>query len=131
MSHDRQSRRDRRESDHRRYDYRNTPRVTLADASLADLLAELEGREATRSGTERSDGEHHAHEDDQDESVHYQSDDASSDGSLVDNDRPLAAANESERRAAAEGTYTRSDNRQPRGNIPDLERGFNQDRRSS
>ncbi|KAG4039692.1 hypothetical protein PC123_g24763 [Phytophthora cactorum] len=129
--HDRQSRRDRRESDRRRDDYRNTPRVTLADASLDDLLAELEGREATRSGTERSDGEHHAHEDDQDEYNHYQSDDASSDGSLVDNDRPLAAANESERRAAAEGTYTRSDNRQPRGNIPDLERGFNQDRRSS
>ncbi|KAF1779683.1 hypothetical protein GQ600_13196 [Phytophthora cactorum] len=116
--HDRQSRRDRRESDRRRDDYRNTPRVTLADASLDDLLAELEGREATRSGTERSDGEHHAHEDDQDEYDHYQSDDASSDGSLVDNDRHLAAANEGERRAAAEGTYARSDNRPPRGNIP-------------
>ncbi|KAF1794590.1 hypothetical protein GQ600_24007 [Phytophthora cactorum] len=114
--HDRQSRRDRRESDRRRDDYRNTPRVTLADASLDDLLAELEGREATRSGTERSDGEHHAHEDDQDD-----------DGSLVDNDRHLAAANEGERRAAAEGTYARSDNRPPRGNIPDRERGFNQD----
>ncbi|KAG2774769.1 hypothetical protein Pcac1_g14706 [Phytophthora cactorum] len=128
--HDRQSRRDRRESDRRRDDYRNTPRVTLADASLDDLLAELEGREATRGGTERSDGEHHAHEDDQDEYDHYQSDDASSDGSLVDNDRHLAAANEGERRAAAEGTYARSDNRPPRGNIPDRERGFNQDRRS-
>ncbi|KAG3076871.1 hypothetical protein PI124_g18126 [Phytophthora idaei] len=64
--HDRQSRRERCEPDRRRDDYRNTPRVTLADASLDDLLAELEGREATRSGTERSDGEHHAHEDDQD-----------------------------------------------------------------
>ncbi|KAG3054185.1 hypothetical protein PI125_g25903 [Phytophthora idaei] len=39
----------------------------LTDALLDDLLAELEGREATRSGTERSDGEHHAHEDDQNE----------------------------------------------------------------
>ncbi|KAG2881720.1 hypothetical protein PC115_g22141 [Phytophthora cactorum] len=29
----------------------------------------------------------------------------------------------------AEGMYARSDNRQPRGNIPDRERGFNQDRR--
>ncbi|KAG2848165.1 hypothetical protein PC118_g662 [Phytophthora cactorum] len=76
------SRRDRHESDRRRDDYRNTPRVTLADASLDDLLAELEGREATRSGTERSDDEHYAHEDDQDEYNHYQSDDASSDGSL-------------------------------------------------
>ncbi|KAG3233644.1 hypothetical protein PI124_g21283 [Phytophthora idaei] len=124
------SRRDRRESDRRRDDYRNTPRVTLADASLDGLLAELEGREATRCGAERSNGEHHAHEDDRDEYDHYQSDDASSDGSLVDNDRHLAAANEGERRAAAEGTYARSDNRQPRGNTPDREQGFNQDRRS-
>ncbi|KAG3067817.1 hypothetical protein PI124_g21162 [Phytophthora idaei] len=127
--HDRQSRRDRCESDRRRDDYRNTPTVTLADASLDDLLAELEDREATRSGAERSDGEHHAHEDGRDEYDHYQSDDASGDGSLVDNDRHLAAANEGERRAAAEGTYAHSDNRPPRGNIPDRERGFNQDRR--
>ncbi|KAG4037966.1 hypothetical protein PC123_g26472 [Phytophthora cactorum] len=125
-SHDCQRRRDRRESDRRRDDYCNTPRVTLADASLDDLLPELEGREATRSGAERSDGEHHAHKDDQDEYDHYQSDDASSNGSLVDNDRHLAAANEGERCAAAEGMYARSDNRQPRGNIPDRERGFNQ-----
>ncbi|KAG4041622.1 hypothetical protein PC123_g22864 [Phytophthora cactorum] len=108
--HDHQSRRDRRESDRRRDDYRNTPRVTLAEVSLYDLLAELEGREATRSGAERSDSEHHTHEDDQYAYDHYQSDDASSD--------------------AAEGTYARSDNRPPRGNIPDRDRGFNQDRRS-
>ncbi|KAG3071221.1 hypothetical protein PI125_g22796 [Phytophthora idaei] len=128
--HDRQSRLDRRESDRCRDDYRNTPRVTLADASVDDLLAELEGREATRKRYQAFDGEHHAHEDDQDEYDHYQSDDASSDGSLVDNDHHLAAANEGERRVAAEGTYARSDNRPPRGNTPDRERGFNQDRRS-
>ncbi|KAG2770163.1 hypothetical protein PC129_g21342 [Phytophthora cactorum] len=97
----------------------------LADASLDDLLVELKGREATRSGAERSDGEQHMHEDDQDEYDHYQSNDASSDGSLVDNDRHLAAANGGERRAAAEGTYAGSDNRQPRGNVPDRERSFN------
>ncbi|RAW20517.1 hypothetical protein PC110_g23041, partial [Phytophthora cactorum] len=118
-SRDRQSRRDRRESDRRRNDYRNTPIVTLADASLDDLLAELEGHEATRCGAERSDGEHHAHKDDQDEYDHYQSDDTSSDSTLGENDRRLAGANEGERRAAAEGTYARSDNRQTRGNIPD------------
>ncbi|RAW35905.1 hypothetical protein PC110_g7806 [Phytophthora cactorum] len=39
--HDHQSRPDRRESDRRRDDYRNTPRVTLADASLDDQLAEF------------------------------------------------------------------------------------------
>ncbi|KAG3068010.1 hypothetical protein PI124_g20702 [Phytophthora idaei] len=76
--HDRRSRRDRRESDHRRDDYRNTPRVTLADALLDNLLAELEGREAARRGAERSDGEHHVYEDDQDEYDNYQSGDASS-----------------------------------------------------
>ncbi|KAF1791459.1 hypothetical protein GQ600_12298 [Phytophthora cactorum] len=86
-------------------------------------------RDATRSGAERSDGEHHTHEDDQDEYDHCESDDTNSDGSLVDNDRHLAAANEGERRSAAEGTYARSDNRQPRGNVPDRERGFTQDRR--
>ncbi|KAG3114067.1 hypothetical protein PI124_g7979 [Phytophthora idaei] len=110
--HSRQSRRD-RVSDRRYDDNRNTPRVTLADASLDDLLAELEGREATQSGAERSNGEHHASEDGQVEYDHYQSDDASSDGSLVDNDRHIAAANESERRADAECTCARSDNRQP------------------
>ncbi|KAG3233807.1 hypothetical protein PI124_g21125 [Phytophthora idaei] len=102
-----------------------SPMTVTADAT--DL--KLEGREATRSGAERSDGEHHTHEDDQDEYDHYESDDANSDGSLVDNDRDLAAANEGERRAAAEGTYARSDSHQPRGNVPDRERGFTQDRR--
>ncbi|KAG3248672.1 hypothetical protein PI124_g6663 [Phytophthora idaei] len=102
-----------------------SPMTVTADAT--DL--KLEGREATRSGAERSDSKHHAHEGDQDEYDHYQSDDASSDGSFVDNDRHLAAANEGERRTAAEGTYARSDNRQPRGNIPDRDRGSNQDRR--
>ncbi|KAG2913371.1 hypothetical protein PC115_g12070 [Phytophthora cactorum] len=81
--HDRQSRRDRCESDRHRDDYRNTPRVTLAEISLDDLLALLEGSKVTRSGDERSGGEHHAYEDDQDEYNHYQSDDASSDGSLL------------------------------------------------
>ncbi|KAG2972011.1 hypothetical protein PC121_g23831 [Phytophthora cactorum] len=109
---------------------RDEPHARQSRRDRHDLLAELESREATRSGTERSDGEHHAHEDHQAEYDHYQSDDASSDGSLVDNDRHPAAANEGERRAAAEGTYARSDNRPPRGNIPDRERGFNQDRRS-
>ncbi|RAW31274.1 hypothetical protein PC110_g12385 [Phytophthora cactorum] len=76
--HDRHSRHDRRESDRRRDDYRNTPRVTLADALLDNLLAELEAREATRSGAERSDGKHHIYKDDQDEYDNYQSGDASS-----------------------------------------------------
>ncbi|KAI9982803.1 hypothetical protein PInf_008818 [Phytophthora infestans] len=52
------------------------------------------------------------------------------DFSLDENDRYLADANENERRAAAEGIYARSENRQPRGNTPDCENGFNQDRRS-
>ncbi|ETP03562.1 hypothetical protein F441_19492 [Phytophthora nicotianae CJ01A1] len=114
-------------SDRRRDDYRNQPRVTLAEASLDDLLAELEGREATQGTVELSDDEGDSYVDDTEDYAGYQSDGARSNASGVGNDRHLAAANESERRAAAEGTYARSDNRQPRGNVPDRERGFNQD----
>ncbi|KAG3065954.1 hypothetical protein PI124_g22195 [Phytophthora idaei] len=71
-------------------------------------MADLQGREAV---TEPSDNEYHAYDDVQDEYDVYQFDDASSDGSLVDDDHHLAAANEGERRAAAEGTYASSDNR--------------------
>ncbi|ETL97308.1 hypothetical protein L917_05384 [Phytophthora nicotianae] len=122
-------RRDRRDSDRRRDDYRNRPRVTLAEVSLDYLLGELEGREATQDSVELSDDEGDSYVDDTEDYGGYQSDGARSNTSVADNDRHLVAANESERRAAAEGIYARSDNRQPRGNVSDRERGFNQDRR--
>ncbi|ETN23589.1 hypothetical protein PPTG_00159 [Phytophthora nicotianae INRA-310] len=72
-----------------------------------------------------------AYVDDTEDYGGFHSDGARSNTSGVGNDRHLAAANESERRAAAEGTYARPDNRQPRGKVPDRERGFNQDRRGA
>ncbi|ETM48786.1 hypothetical protein L914_06732 [Phytophthora nicotianae] len=60
-------RRDRRDSYRRRDDYRNQPRVTLAEASLDLLLAEPEGREATQGSVERSDDEGDSYGDDTDD----------------------------------------------------------------
>ncbi|ETP43733.1 hypothetical protein F442_09583 [Phytophthora nicotianae P10297] len=120
---------DRRDSDRRRDDYCNQPRVTLVEASLDGLLAELEGRDDTQGSVDRSGDEGDSYVDDTEDYGAYQSDGARSNTSGIGNDLHLAAANENERRAAAEETYTRSDNRQPRGNVPDHERGFNQDRR--
>ncbi|KAG2793591.1 hypothetical protein PC129_g23252 [Phytophthora cactorum] len=108
------------------------PAVRSGTGATVDAVdvTESQGREATRGGSERSEDEYHAYDvGDQDEDDDYQLDDASSDGSWVDNDRHIAAANDGERRTTAEGTYARSDNRQPRGNVPDRERGFSLDRR--
>ncbi|KAF1779007.1 Peptidase A2A, retrovirus, catalytic [Phytophthora cactorum] len=94
--------------------------VTLADASLDDLLAELEGREATRAVPSVR-------------MVNITRTKMTKTSTSTISLTMLAAtvhwsimhrANEVKRRAAAEGTYARSDNRQPRGNIPDRERGF-------
>ncbi|ETO61990.1 hypothetical protein F444_20069 [Phytophthora nicotianae P1976] len=82
-------RRDRRDSDRRRDEYRNQPRVTLAEASLDDLLAELEGREATQGSVECSDGEDDTYGDDTEDYGGYQSDGARSDSSVIDKDRHL------------------------------------------
>ncbi|KAI9990512.1 hypothetical protein PInf_021608 [Phytophthora infestans] len=123
--------RNNRRDDRRRDDNRNKPRVTLIEATVDDLLAELEGREAAQGGNEYSNEDPNAYDNVQDEYNDFQPDNTDGDFSLDENDRYLAAANENERRAAAEGTYARSDSRQPRGNTPDRENGFNQDRRSS
>ncbi|ETO58903.1 hypothetical protein F444_22721, partial [Phytophthora nicotianae P1976] len=76
-------RRDRRDSDRRRDDYRNQPRVTLAEASLDDLLAELEGREATQGTVELSDEEGDSYVDDTEDYAGYQSDGARSNTSIM------------------------------------------------
>ncbi|KAG3189936.1 hypothetical protein PC128_g11550 [Phytophthora cactorum] len=122
------NRRDRRESDRRRDTYRNTPQITLADASVNDLTTELQRRDATRGGNECLEDEYRTYDYEQHDDDDYQFGDASTDGSLIDNDRYLAAANEGDRRAAAKGTHDRSDNRRPRGNVLNRERCFIQDR---
>ncbi|KAI9993990.1 hypothetical protein PInf_016520 [Phytophthora infestans] len=103
--------RNNRRDDRRRDDNWNKPRVTLIEATVDDLLAELEGREAAQGGNEYSSEDPNAYNDVQDEYNDFQPDNTDGDFSLDENDRYLAAANENERRAAAEGTYARSDNR--------------------
>ncbi|GMF38645.1 unnamed protein product [Phytophthora lilii] len=124
-SRDHYSRRDRRDRDYdrRRDDSRNVPRVTLAEASVTDICAELQERDVRSSRGERprntqrnipnsgSEADSDELSDDSRQLSDTRSDGYSSDGS----GRYLAAANDNERRAAAEGTYARTDNRGPRG----------------
>ncbi|EGZ06488.1 hypothetical protein PHYSODRAFT_532075 [Phytophthora sojae] len=116
------SRGDRRERDYerRRDDSRIVPRVTLADASVEDIVAELQGRDARSTSTGR-DSTRQQFSDDSDAASDRGSDDSwyseegGHDGYSTDgSDHYVAAAHESERRAAADGTYARSDNRPSR-----------------
>ncbi|POM72116.1 Hypothetical protein PHPALM_11225, partial [Phytophthora palmivora] len=129
-------RRDRHDRERRRDDSR--PRVTVANA-LTDLVAALNVNDATRSRSNRPEMHHHGYD-----STKTSSEDerrregsrCSSEGS--DSDRSLdgeyghvAAANDSERRAAAEGTFARSDHRHPRGGNGHFnkDRGYGRDNR--
>ncbi|GMF44546.1 unnamed protein product [Phytophthora fragariaefolia] len=99
-----------RDNDRRRDDTRNTPRISLAGASIADMLAELHCRDgrttrnefASARGSDRSDRSSDAGSergsDESGRSYEEWGDELSPD----ENGRYLAAANESERRAAAE-----------------------------
>ncbi|KAG6623927.1 uncharacterized protein IUM83_02077 [Phytophthora cinnamomi] len=118
-------RRDRRErdSERRREDYRNMPRVSLAEASVADIVTELHGRDTrgTRSELQQQRHRYNGDSNSEDGSEHGSDDSQRYDEDWGDSyssdesDHYLAAANDNERRVAAEGTYARSDNRQPRG----------------
>ncbi|GMF18546.1 unnamed protein product [Phytophthora lilii] len=124
-SRDHYSRRDRRDRDYDRHrdDSRNVPRVTLAEASVTDICAELQERDVRSSRGERprntqrnipnsgSEADSDELSDDSRQLSDTRSSGYSSDGS----GRYLAAANDNERRAAAEGTYARTHNRGPRG----------------
>ncbi|EGZ29606.1 hypothetical protein PHYSODRAFT_469588 [Phytophthora sojae] len=116
------SRGDRRERDYerRRDDSRNVPRVTLADASVEDIVVELQGWDARNTSTGRDSARQQFSDDsdaasDQGSDDSWYSDEGGHDGYSSDgSDHYVAAANESERRAAADGTYARSDNRPSR-----------------
>ncbi|KAE9114990.1 hypothetical protein PF007_g10171 [Phytophthora fragariae] len=135
------NRRDRRERDYERHrdDSRNVPRVTLAEASVADIVAELQVRDARDVPSDRMSSRQHFHGDSGSEEA---SDDGSGDSGHCDDDRSdgyssegcdhyLAAANDNERRAAAEGTYARSDNRPPRGDTAGRSNGSHDNRYQS
>ncbi|KAJ8524492.1 hypothetical protein ON010_g16626 [Phytophthora cinnamomi] len=123
-SRDVYNRRDRRERgyERRRYDSRNMLRVSLAEASVADIIAELHGRNMRDA---RSDLQHPRHQyndvSNSEDGSEHGSDDSQCSGedwgdsySLDGSDDYLAAANDKGRRVAAEGTCAWSDNRQLR-----------------
>ncbi|KAG3231714.1 hypothetical protein PI124_g23190 [Phytophthora idaei] len=136
---DRSNRRERREQDRLREDTRRAPRVTFAEAEERDWVADLNGRGPnTRRVLARRDVWSDS-EDDVSSAGDFES--SCSDGSSSDSSqRQLAAANESERRSAAEGTYTRADRRFRRNDQagrgdsrerPDAERRERDNRRRS
>ncbi|KAG3160706.1 hypothetical protein PC128_g20995 [Phytophthora cactorum] len=103
-------RRERREQDRPREETRRAPRVTFAEAEERDWFADLNGH---GSNTWRASTRRNVWSDSED-GVSSAGDFESScrDGSFSDDgQRELAAANESERRSAAEGTYARTDRR--------------------
>ncbi|GMF22477.1 unnamed protein product [Phytophthora fragariaefolia] len=113
--------------DRRMDDSRHTPRISLAEASLSEMKAELRVRESKYGRSERSksrdmrrslkdssseDAEGRLADEDQsgsDYAAPYHSD---------EHDRHVAAANGAERRTEPAGTYGRSENGGRRGNFP-------------
>ncbi|GMF34584.1 unnamed protein product [Phytophthora fragariaefolia] len=113
--------------DRRMDDFRHTPRISLAEASLSEMMTEMQVRESKYGTSERSksrdmrrslenssseDAEDRLTDEDQSESDYadpYHSD---------EHDRHVAAANDAERRTEAIGTYGRSENRGRRGDFP-------------
>ncbi|GMF41159.1 unnamed protein product [Phytophthora fragariaefolia] len=124
-----------RDNDRRRDDSRNTPRISLAEASIADMLAELRCRDgrttlnefASARGSDHSDQSSDAGSERDSDDSWRSNEEWGDELSPDESGRYLAAANESERRAVAEGTYARSDNRQQRGDRPN--RNFNRNSR--
>ncbi|KAG6586900.1 Eukaryotic/viral aspartic protease [Phytophthora cinnamomi] len=115
---DRYDRRD-RDFDRRRDDSRHVPRISLAEASLADMMTELQVRGSRGGRTERSSPRRHSYSSSESEDGNglYSEDDQSGgdysdDYNSEDEGGHVAAANDHERRAAADGTYARSDHRQ-------------------
>ncbi|KAE9164864.1 hypothetical protein PF005_g29843, partial [Phytophthora fragariae] len=80
------NRRDRRERDYERHrdDSRNVPPVTLAEASVADIVAELQVRDARDVPSDRMSSRQHFHGDSGSEEA---SDDGSEDSGHCDDDR--------------------------------------------
>ncbi|POM65208.1 Hypothetical protein PHPALM_19113, partial [Phytophthora palmivora] len=129
-------RRDQHDRERRRDDSR--PRATVANA-LTDLVAALNVNDATRSRSNRPETRHHGYdstETSSEDERHRDGSRCSSESSDSDSSPDgeyghVAAANDSERRAAAEGTFARSDHRHPRsGNCHfNKDRGYGRDNR--
>ncbi|GMF28518.1 unnamed protein product [Phytophthora fragariaefolia] len=113
--------------DRRMDDSRHTPRASLAKASLSVMMAELQARGSKygRSGRSKSRDVRRSFEDSSSEDVEGRSTDDDQSGSDYaypfhsdEHDHHVAAANDSERRTEAIGTYDRSENCGRRGYFP-------------
>ncbi|POM58634.1 Hypothetical protein PHPALM_36696 [Phytophthora palmivora] len=112
--------------------------VTVANA-LTDLVAACNVNDAARSRSNRPETRHHGYDSTETSSdderrrdgSRCSSESSDSDHSLDGEFGPIAAANDSERRAAAEGTFARSDHRHPRGGNGHFnkDRGYGRDNR--
>ncbi|GMF24388.1 unnamed protein product [Phytophthora fragariaefolia] len=126
-------RRDRHERHGRGYDRRmddsrHTPRISLAEASLSEMMAELQIRESKygRSQCSKSRDMCRSLEDSSSEDVEDRLTDEDRSGSDYadlyhsdEHDHHASAANDAERRAEAVGTYGRSESRGRRGDFSD------------
>ncbi|POM61340.1 hypothetical protein PHPALM_29658 [Phytophthora palmivora] len=127
-------RRDRHDRERRRDDSR--PRVTNV---LTELVAELNMGDTTRPRSNRPEMRHHGYDSTETSSEDERRRDGSrcssessdSDSSPDGEYGHVAAANDSERRAAAEGMFARSDHRHPRGGNGHFnkDRGYGRDNR--
>ncbi|GMF34049.1 unnamed protein product [Phytophthora fragariaefolia] len=115
--------------DRRMDDSRHTPRISLAEASLSEMMAELQVRESKYGRTEclksrdmRRSLEDSSCEDVEDRMTETDEDRSGSDYAdpyhSDEHDHHVAAANDAERRAEAVGTYGWSENRGRRGGFP-------------
>ncbi|GMF47804.1 unnamed protein product [Phytophthora fragariaefolia] len=105
-------------------DSRHTPRISLAEASLSEMMAELQVRESKYWRSERSKSRDMRRrlEDSNNDVVEGRATDDDQSGSDYtdayhsdEHNRHVAAANDAERRTEAIGTYGRSENRGLRG----------------
>ncbi|GMF53918.1 unnamed protein product [Phytophthora fragariaefolia] len=112
-----------------------TPRISLAETSLSEMMAELQVRESKYGRSERSKSRdmRRSLEDSSSEDVEDRLTEEDQSGSDYadpyhsdEHHRHVAAANDAERRTEATGTYGRSENRGRRGDF--LSRGL--DRKS-
>ncbi|OWZ03989.1 hypothetical protein PHMEG_00024188 [Phytophthora megakarya] len=125
-------RRDSRNRSHEksRSEPRQTSRVALAEATFTDLISDLQTRTSLEDINEYSDENHNEYDDGDDEddarnaANYYSQGEEPGEGSVSNYEEGhLAAANDNERREAANETFTRSD-KLPQQNGPS-QGGFN------
>ncbi|GMF26862.1 unnamed protein product [Phytophthora fragariaefolia] len=113
--------------DRRMDDSRYTPRISLVEASLSKVMAELQVRKSKYGRSERSKSRdmHRSLEVSSSEDAEDRLTDEDQSGSDYadpyhsgEHDRHVAAANDAERRTEAAGTYGRSENRGRCGDFP-------------